>query len=115
LAAGYVLNLPFLSWAYLWGSILAVATAFTAAQLSYSYFGNFKNAVIVASIGILEWHLAWSAVSGMEISLFIFLSLLFQFFLHRNSPPYVMGLVAGLAFLVRPEALWLPSMDKNPF
>ena len=110
LAAGYVLNLPFLSWAYLWGSIFAVATAFTAAQLSYSYFGNFKNAVIVAFLSILEWHLAWSAVSGMEISLFIFLSILFLFFLHRNSPPYVMGLVAGLAFLVRPEASLLVAI-----
>src|SRR6266508_733978 len=104
LAAGYFLQLPFLFWAYLWGCIFAVAAAFTAAQLSYSYFENFMNSIIVAVLCILEWHLAWSSVSGMEISLFIFLSLLFLLLLHRNSPPYLMGLVAGLAFLVRPEA-----------
>jgi hypothetical protein len=104
LALGYFLNIPFFSWAYLWGCIFAVATAFIAAQLSYRYFGNFRNAVIVAVLCIFEWHLAWSALSGMEISLFIFLSLLFLLFLHRNMPPYWMGLVAGLAFLVRPEA-----------
>ena len=104
LAAGYLLNVPFFFWAYLWGCIFAVATAFTAAHLSHAYFGNFRNAAIVAVLCILEWHLAWSAVSGMEISLFTFLSILFLLLLHRNSPPYLMGLAAGLAFLVRPEA-----------
>ncbi len=103
LAAGYVLHVPFFFWAYLWGCIFAIATAWTAAHLSFRYFGNFRNAVIVAVLCILEWHLAWSAVSGMEISLFIFLSLLFLLLIHRNSPPYLMGLIAGLAFLVRPE------------
>lgn len=103
LAAGYFLNIPFHFWAYLWGCIFAVLTAVTAAQLSLSYFGNFKNAVLAAVVCILEWHLAWSSVSGMEISLFIFLSLLFLLLMHHNSPPYVMGLVAGLAFLARPE------------
>jgi len=107
LAAGYFLHLPFFFWAYLCGCIFAVAAAFAAAQLSYSFFGNFRNAAIVAVLCILEWHLAWSAVSGMEISLFIFLSLLFLLLLRRNSPPYIMGIVAGLAFLVRPEALIL--------
>ena len=44
LALGYFLNILFFSWAYLWGCIFAVATAFIAAQLSYRYFGNFRNA-----------------------------------------------------------------------
>ena len=104
LAAGYFLNVPFWSWAYLWGCIFAVAAAFTAALLSYHYFGNFRNGVIVAGLCILEWHLAWSAVSGMEISLFTFLTLLFLLLLYKSSPPYLIGLVAGMAFLVRPEA-----------
>src|SRR5512138_3394352 len=66
LAAGYFLNVPFWSWAYLWGCIFAIAAAFTAAFLSHHYFDNFRNAVIVAVLCIFEWHLAWSAVSGME-------------------------------------------------
>ncbi|HSL43839.1 MAG TPA: hypothetical protein VK897_10430 [Anaerolineales bacterium] len=104
LAAGYFLKIPFLFWAYLWGCLFSIATALTAAYLSYSYFENFKASVIVAIVCVLEWHLAWSAVSGMEISLFTFLSLLFLLLVHRNSSPYLIGLVAGLAFLVRPEA-----------
>lgn len=107
LAAGYFFHIPFFFWAYLWGCIFAVATAFTAACLGYSYFENFRNAVIVALICIFEWHLAWAAVSGMEISLFSFLSLLFFLMINRSSPPYLMGLVAAFAFLVRPEGVLL--------
>lgn len=110
LAMGYFLKVPFHFWVYVWGCIFAALTAFIAAQLSFSYFGNFRNAVLVGVICIFEWHLAWSAVSGMEISLFIFLSLLFLLLLHRNANPWVMGLVAGLMFLVRPEAVLLMAV-----
>jgi hypothetical protein len=107
LAAGYLLNIPFLAWAYFWGCIFTVATAFAAAHLSYDYFGNFRSSVIVALLCIFEWHLAWSAVSGMEINFFTFLTLLFLLLLHRNAPSYLMGSAAGLAYLVRPEAIIL--------
>ncbi len=110
LAAGYLLQVPFFSWAYIWGSIFAVATAYTAAHLSHSYFGDFERAVIVAVICIIEWHLAWAALSGMEISLFIFLTLLTLLCLHRNAPPYLMGLLIGLTFLVRPEGIILGGL-----
>src|SRR6185295_15530732 len=33
LATGYLLRVPFFHWAYLWGSIFAIASAFTAACL----------------------------------------------------------------------------------
>jgi hypothetical protein len=110
LAAGYFLNIPILFWTYLWGSLFAIAAALAAAFLADSYFGNERNAAIVAIVSMLEWHLAWSSVSGMEISLFTFISLLFLLLLHRNSPPYLIGVVAGLAFLVRPEALILIAL-----
>jgi hypothetical protein len=107
LAAGYLLQIPFFSWTYVWGSIFAILTAYTAGLLSHNYFGDFKHAVIVAIICIIEWHLAWSALSGMEISLFIFLTLLTLVFLHRNTSPLLMGLLIGLTFLVRPEGIIL--------
>ena len=110
LASGYLLQVPFFGWAYIWGSIFAVATAYTAAHLNHSYFGNFNRAVIVAIICIIEWHLAWAALSGMEISLFIFLTLLTLLGLHRNAPPHLMGLLIGLTFLVRPEGIILGGL-----
>ncbi len=110
IAAGYLLKAPFFTWAYIWGSIFAIATAFTAALLSHSYFGDFKRAAIVGVICIFEWHLAWAALSGMEISLFTYLTLLILLMLQRDSPPYLMGLVIGLTFLVRPEGFFLGAI-----
>lgn len=107
LAAGYWLRIPFFLWTYLWGSIFAVATALSAAKLCENYFGNFRNAVIAGIICILEWHLAWAAVSGMEIGLFTFLTLLFFLLLNLNSSPLLLGALTGIAVLVRPEGILL--------
>ena len=107
LAAGYLLKVPFFLWTYVWGSIFAIATAFVAACLSQNYFGDFRNAVIVAVICLLEWHLAWAAVSGMEIGLFTFLTLLFLLSLNRDVSPFLLGGLTGLIVLVRPEGLIL--------
>ncbi|HET9589025.1 MAG TPA: hypothetical protein VFO91_09580, partial [Anaerolineales bacterium] len=105
LAAGYVLKAPLFDWAYIWGSIFGIAAAFTAARLSHSYFGDSKRAMIVAVVCILEWHLAWATLSGMEISLFTFLSLLILLALYHNTSPFLMGLLIGLTFLIRPEGI----------
>lgn len=105
LAAGYLLRAPFFQWAYTWGSIFAIASAFIAARLSQSYFGSFRRAAIVAVICIIEWHLAWAALSGMEVSLFTFLTLLILLSLHHNLSPFWIALLIGLTFLVRPEGI----------
>jgi hypothetical protein len=105
LAAGYWLRIPFFWWTYFLGGAFAVAGAFIAARLTQNYFDNFRNAAIVAVICILEWHLAWATVSGMEIGLFTCLVLLFFLLLHRNSSPLLMGGLVGLIVLVRPEGV----------
>lgn len=105
LAAGYWLRIPFFWWTYFLGGAFAVATAFLAALLTQNYFGNFRNAVIVAVICLLEWHLAWAAVSGMEIGLFTFLVLLFCLLLNRDTSPLLLGGLVGIIVLVRPEGI----------
>lgn len=107
LAAGYLLKIPFFIWTYLWGCIFAIGAAFVAARLSQNFFGDFRNAVIVAVICILEWHLAWAAVSGMEIGLFTFLTLLFFLLLNGNISPFILGGLTGMIVLVRPEGILL--------
>jgi len=107
LALGYFLKISFFPWTYLWGGIFAVATAFCAAFLHQQYFNNFRNSAIVAVICIFEWHLAWAAVSGMEIGLFTCLTLLFFLLLGRNIPAWVLGGLTGLIVLVRPEGILL--------
>lgn len=110
LALGYFIQAPFFLWTFLWGGIFAVLTAFLAAFLHHQYFGNFRNSVIVAIICIFEWHLAWAAVSGMEISLFTCLTLLFFLLLTRNVSPWVLGTLTGLSVLARPEGILLAAL-----
>jgi len=107
LAAGYALKVPFFLWTYFWSGIFAIATAYTAARLSQEYFGGFRNAATGAVICILEWHLAWAAVSGMEVGLFTFLMLLFFLLLNRDRSPFLLGSLTGLIVLVRPEGTLL--------
>jgi hypothetical protein len=110
LSLGYVLNIPPTCWAYLWGTIFAIAAAALAAVLSYRYFGRAEAMLFVASISLIEWHMAWASLSGMEISLFTFLSLFFFYLLDRRSHPVWIGLIAGVSFLVRPEAVLLVTV-----
>jgi hypothetical protein len=107
IALGYFLKMPFFQWTYLWGGIFAITTAFFAALLYQQYFNKFRNSVIVAIICLLEWHLAWAAVSGMEIGLFTCLTLLFFLLVTRNVSPWVLGGLTGLIVLVRPEGVFL--------
>lgn len=110
LALGYSLKIPFFPWTFLWSGIFAVATAFFAALLHQQYFNNFRNSVIVAILCILEWHLAWSAVSGMEIGLFTCLTLWFFLLLIRDTSPWILGALTGLIMLVRPEGILLAGI-----
>lgn len=107
LAVGYLLRIPFFLWTYFLGSVFAIATAFSAARLSENYFGNFRKAAIVAVLCILEWHLAWAAVSGMEIGLFTFVTLLFFLCLDHDRSPFLVGSLIGVIILVRPEGMIL--------
>ena len=107
LAAGYLLDIPFFPWTYFLGSSFAIGTALAAAYLSWSYFKNLTNATLVAILCILEWHLAWASVSGMEIGFFTALTLLFFLLIHRRVSPFIVGGLIGFIVLVRPEGILL--------
>jgi Gpi18-like mannosyltransferase len=107
LALGYVLDVSPTYWAYLWGTVFAIAAAVLAALLSYRYFGRSEAMFLVAIVCVIEWHMAWASLSGMEITLFTFLSLFFFYLLDRDAHLVWLGFVAGVSFLVRPEALLL--------
>jgi hypothetical protein len=107
LAAGYWLHIPFFLWTYFLGSVFAVATALAAAYISQSFFENFRNTAFVAVICLLEWHLAWASVSGMEIGLFTALTLFCLVLIQRGLSPLVLGGLIGITVLVRPEGILL--------
>lgn len=65
-------------------------------------------AVLGAVLTLIAGRFAWSALSGMEITLFSFCTLLCIFLFTRkeegdNISPFILGLISGLATMARPE------------
>ena len=114
LAIGYVLHLDFRVWAYLLGIGLLAASAFLVSRFEVqgSRFGVHASrfAFYVTMFFIFEWHLVWSAVSGMEILLFVVLSLLLMERFYARDRAWVLGLLAGLLTLTRPEGVVLAGL-----
>lgn len=126
LAVGYALHLDFHFWTYLWGALALGGSAVLSSRLiarwqAQTSFGTSPwLPVVVPLFLVLEWHMAWSAVSGMEIPLFVFLSLALLSCSISIRPPRtdegrtgvrwfwaagLVGLLAGLLTLTRPEGV----------
>lgn len=110
LAVGYAVGIPPLVWAYMLATGSALLTAVFAARLYVRYCDDPDGALWVGAACLVEWHLAWAAVSGMEITLYTALTLLFLDMLAREAAPERLGLVTGLMGIVRPEGLLLGSL-----
>lgn len=104
LAVGYLLGVDFAFWTIALGVILLGLSAFLCARIASDLGAPaFVSRWLVPLFVILEWHLTWATVSGMEIPVFVFLSLaLIEFVLALKNPIW-MGLIAGLLALARPE------------
>lgn len=112
LSLSYISHFDFQIWAYLLGALLLGAAAIISARLTWRLTANRYPllTLLVPFLVVFEWHLAWSAVSGMEIPLFVFLSLflLERFYAHERA--WVIGLIAGLLTLTRPEGVVLAAL-----
>jgi hypothetical protein len=109
LAIGFWLKLSPYIWAYLLGAlalwVLAILGEAAIRQLVLSYRPTFPW---VGAALALEWHLVWSAVSGMETILFALLvtaSLLL--IISTQNKVFTLGLLIGLSIWVRPEGVTL--------
>lgn len=127
LSVGYLLGLDFRIWAYLLGAVSHVATALLVYRLTTRLVPTRAKVPLLAGLlCAFEWHLVWSATSGMETALFTALSLgLLEYFFVQvtvrssSSGPaslrteqYLVnsvgiGLLSGALVLTRPEALVL--------
>jgi len=130
LSVGYLLRVDFRAWAYLLGIMLLGASAMIATRLflifdpSASRRTGFRFSIFDSRITdhasrimlcfllflLFEWHLAWSAASGMEILLFVFLSLILLERFYARAPAWLLGLLAGLLTLTRPEGAVLAAL-----
>jgi hypothetical protein len=77
LSLGYLLRLPYLAWTYGLGLACLGLTGWTVARLGWRLFPRQRRVGLLAGLFcLLEWHLVWAALSGMETILFVWLSLL---------------------------------------
>ncbi len=111
LSPAHALRLEPRLWAYVLGALFLVLTAWLLQRLSSLLFPN--NGLLplaTAAFCLLEWHLAWAALSGMETMLFVFLSLLVLERELSGERPLLTGLIAGLLTLTRPEGAMMLAL-----
>ncbi|MGB2896886.1 MAG: hypothetical protein WBB65_12065 [Anaerolineales bacterium] len=109
IAIGYYFEIPYKWWTYGVGMIALVATAW----LAVDWF-EIKDRppglwpIGLAALLLLEWHLVWAALSGMETILLAFLSVLFFWVLARDTLNFFgVGVLIGVGIWIRPDALIL--------
>jgi hypothetical protein len=108
LAIGHLLHVAPVTWALLLAGLFHILAAVMTYRLSLALFGSPWLALWCALLVALEWHLVWIALSGMETSMFVALSLLYLLLMQVHwRKGWLMGLVGGLLFLTRPEAIVL--------
>jgi len=111
LALGYMARLPQALWTYGLGALAWFLAAWRAQSLMDRLTPNRRRVVPWVTLAcLLEWHLAWAALSGMEITLFCFLSLLLLERYAAGAGPLTLGLLGGLLVWARPEGLVLAAL-----
>ncbi len=113
LAVGHALKFEPLAWAYVAGMLLLALTAWLVHRWVLNLLAPARGAAWAAwGAGLLvvaEWHLVWSAASGMETLLLALLALVVFSGGTRLHWP-ALGLAAGLAVWVRPDGLLLAPL-----
>ena len=109
LAPGFLIGLSPLVWTYFLGTIilisLAIFSEFTVRHLIEEYRSKIPW---IGLFIVLEWHLVWAAVSGMETLLSALLMTVVLGALAIGRRNYLtLGLLIGVSVWVRPDALTL--------
>lgn len=96
------------------GLTLFVSAAFCFQQLAISLIKSDRmssvNRSVVFGFGaffLLEWHMIWAALSGMEIMLFVALFLFVALLLAKGNYYALIGFLSGVIIWVRPDGLTL--------
>ena len=121
LAVGYL----FKSGPFLWTFILGTIFLGLTGLIGEKWAQNTRNGPglklpVVAIFLIGEWHLAWSAVSGMETILFALIILAVFYGLSLGKKEWLVGILIGISIWVRPDgitllgpAVFLYSLDSG--
>ncbi|MEJ2749777.1 MAG: hypothetical protein P8183_17995, partial [Anaerolineae bacterium] len=129
LAAGYLLRLPYLLWAYLLGGLSLWLLAWAGMRLWRHLWPVYARRDWLAGVVlVLTWPLVWAAASGMETLLFAALGLVLvgeytngkwrvgsgewevasgKSPIFNFQSPAILGFLSGLLILIRPDGLVL--------
>jgi len=109
LAIGFLLHVAPYFWTYLLGAILLFTLAAFAELTARRFlFIHHSPIPLVGLFFAFEWHLVWSAGSGMETLLHALLVTVILVLLTEPSPrPLTIGLLIALSIWVRPDGLTL--------
>ncbi len=109
IALGYLLDIPYKWWTYGIGVTALIATAWLAVDLFRTRDRALGEwGIGLAALLLLEWHLVWAALSGMETILLSFLSVLVFWVLAQEALNFFsVGVLIGVGIWVRPDALTL--------
>jgi hypothetical protein len=109
ISLAYWTGLPYLAWTYFLGGVSLMAIS-VLAGLWFARRAPEQSGwgwAVVVIVG-LEWHLLWSALSGMETVVMALLSLMVLYMLESpDASPAVVGSLIGVGLWVRPDALLL--------
>lgn len=98
-------------WAIILGILALAGSAFLASRIALRLDTPQWVAVwLVPLFTIFEWHMTWAAVSGMEILLFVLISLTLVDALFSGARPFILGLLVGTLTLTRPEGAVLGGL-----
>lgn len=103
----YLLNFPEVIGTHIIGFLLLWGSSISAYQIGRLVFPGHRYTPLLIGILIsLEWHLVWSALSGMETVLMILISLqVFKWILEKRDNWWVPGVMIGISIWVRPDGL----------
>ena len=109
LAIGFLFRLAPYIWTYFLGGVFLFALATFAEISARRLLTSYRPRVpLIGLFFAFEWHLIWSAGSGMETLLHASLVTIVLILLTESSPrPMTLGLLAALSVWVRPDGLTL--------
>ena len=109
LAIGFLIRLAPYAWTYFLGGLLLFALATLAEISARRLLASYRPRVpLIGLFFAFEWHLVWSAGSGMETLLHASLVTMVLVLLTDPSPrPLTLGLLAALSVWARPDGLTL--------
>lgn len=110
LSLSYLLKLDPILWAYALGSAALLALGCASYLLSLALFpGRREIALSGALVVVADWRMAWSAMSGMDTTLFTLLAVVFIWAALSKPKPFLVGVIGGLLVAARPEGMLLVS------